>query len=92
MKVGLEAGLAVDGLARRWQRKGRWIGSGVWGSVCGIGGLRMLENQLWTAEAGDKSCGVVVAVVVSEFLRLCFADLERISPLKLSTALFLFQQ
>lgn len=37
--VGLEAGLAVDGLARRWQSKGRWIGSGVWGTVCGIGGL-----------------------------------------------------
>jgi hypothetical protein len=79
-----------------WREGGRVraVGSGVGSGVCvGLVGLRMLENQLWTAEDGDKS-GVVVVVerVVSEFLRLCFADLERISPLKLSTALFLFQQ
>jgi hypothetical protein len=83
-------------MGRREGGRGRAVGSGVAsGVVCvGLAGLRMLENHLWTAEAGDKSCGcgVVVAVVVSEFLRLCFADLERISPLKLSTALFLFQQ
>lgn len=80
-----------------WREGGRVraVGSGVGsGVLCGgLAGLRMLENHLWTAEAGDMSSGVVVAVaVVSEFLRLCFADLERISPLKLSTALFLFQQ
>jgi hypothetical protein len=79
-----------------WREGGRVraVGSGVGSGVCvGLVGLRMLENHLWTAEDGDKS-GVVVVVerVVSEFLRLCFADLERISPLKLSTALFLFQQ
>lgn len=50
--VGLEAGLAVDGLARRWQSKGRWIGSGVWGTVCGIGGLEdvgepFMNRQSW---------------------------------------------
>lgn len=66
-------------------------------------GLRMLENHFWTAEVGDESegVGVVGVVVVVAVLRLskevlrvsfAFADFERISPLKLSTALFLFQQ
>ena len=79
-------------------------GSGVEGSDGGVGllleDLRMLENHFWTAEAGDESEGVGVVVVVvvlrlsKEVLRVCFAfaDFERISPLKLSTALFLVQQ
>lgn len=79
-----------------WREGGRVraVGSGVGSGVCvGLVGLRMLENHLWTAEAGDKSSVVVVVErMVSEFLRLCFTDLERISPLKLSTALFPFQQ
>lgn len=79
-------------------------GSGEEGSDGGVGllleGLRMLENHFWTAEVGDESEGVGVVVVVAvlrlskEVLRVsfAFADFERISPLKLSTALFLFQQ
>lgn len=54
----------------------------------------MLENQLWPAEAVDKSVGESgesQVVKVSDLLRLCFVDFDRISPLKLSTALYLFQ-
>lgn len=52
-------------------------------------GLRMLENHLWTAEAGDESDGEVGTSVVSDVFRLCMADFDRISPLKVSTALYL---
>ncbi len=80
------------------------VGSGVGGSGVegsdgvGLEGLRMLENHFWTAEAGDDSEGVVVDGVVvvvlrePELLRVRFADLVRISPLKLSTARFLSQK
>lgn len=57
------------------------------GCVGGLeGGLRMLENHLWTANAGELSAGEEegefgVESRVSDLLRLCFADLVRISPL-----------
>lgn len=56
-----------------------------------VEGLRMLENQLWTAEAGDESEGEVGTWGVSDLVRLCLVDLVRISPLMLSTALDLLK-
>lgn len=51
----------------------------------------MLENHLWTAEAGDDGLeGEVGISMVSDLLRLCLADFDKISPLKPSTALDLF--
>ena len=50
----------------------------------------MLENQLWPAEAGYNSIGESgesQVAKVSDLVRLCLADFDRISPLKLSTAL-----
>jgi len=54
----------------------------------------MLENHLWTDSAGeDGSVGESGGVSrVSDRLRPCLTDLERISPLKLSTALCLLAE
>lgn len=52
-----------------------------------LGVLRMLENHLWTAEAGDSPA--VGSGGVSDLLRRCCSDFDRISPLKPSTALCL---
>lgn len=59
-------------------------------SYCGLEseGLRMSENHLWTAEAGDGS--EVAVSNSSESLRLCFADFNRISSLTPSMGLCLF--
>lgn len=61
-------------------------------SRIGGGGLRTWVNHLWTEEAGDAdgSEGEVSISMASDLLRLCFADFDKISPLKLSTALYLF--
>lgn len=58
-------------------------------SYCGLEseGLRMSENHLWTAEAGDGS--EVAVSNSSELLRLCFADFNRISSLTPSMGLCL---
>ncbi|KAE8037285.1 hypothetical protein FH972_009886 [Carpinus fangiana] len=50
--VGLDAGLAVDGLARWWQGNSRWIGSGVWSTVWGINELEdvrepFMDRRSW---------------------------------------------
>lgn len=54
----------------------------------------MLENHLWTDSVGeDGSVGESGGVSrVSDRFRPCLTDLERISPLKLSTALFLLEE
>lgn len=68
-------------------------GGGV--GVSGLGGLRILESHLWTAAAGDDSegeeSGASRVLKDSDLLRECPADFDMISPLKLSTALCLFQ-
>lgn len=58
-------------------------------------GLRMLENHLCTAEAGEISAGDAGDVGesgsgTSDLFRECLADLDRISPLKLSVVRYLF--
>lgn len=57
------------------------LGSGT-GALKLEGGLRMLENHPWNCDAGDGSAGV--STNDSDLLRLCFADLVSISPLKAS--------
>ena len=64
----------------------------------GLDGLIVSENQSWTADVGDNSVigesinailAALLFVKVSDLLRLCLADFDMISPLKLSIALCL---
>lgn len=49
----------------------------------------MFVNHFWTAEEEDESS--VAESRDSDLLRVCFADFDRISPLKPSTDLFLLE-
>lgn len=63
--------------------------------VSRLGGLRILENHLWTAAAGDSSegeeSGASRVLKDSDLLRECPVDFDMISPLKFSNALCLFR-
>lgn len=54
-------------------------------------GLRMLENHLCTAVAGDPSPSDEGCANVSDLLRVCFAVFDSISSLIPSAVLYLHQ-
>lgn len=104
--AGITCGRGEEGSA--WNRDLRdsdWRRERVGGCFCdcgcgdggvGVSGLRMLENHLWSAAAEDNSLeklsGGSLLVKDSDLLRVCLADFDMISPLKLSTALYLFEK
>lgn len=104
--IGIPCGRGEEGSF--WNRDLRltgWRGDTVWALGSGLGcwageglelGLRMWENHLWTADAGDDSAGDTGEVGpsnnnTSDLFPVCLlADLDRISPLKLSVARYLY--
>lgn len=81
------------GCGWRGGRDVKRVESGGEGVVCCVllllVGLRMLENQLWTAVAGDPSSSGEGWAKVSDLLRVCLAVLDSISSLIPTPVLYL---
>lgn len=93
--LGGERRTSGGGIGRReggrsvWNRDLRVVGGG--SEIGGLEGLRTLDIHFWTAEEGfiGSSTAAEETEKDSDLLRLWRTTLERISPLKLSTALCL---
>lgn len=90
---GMEMGDVGVGVGEGVGEEARGGGGGGGGER--VGGLRILENHFWTAEAGEMSTGgggwsEKDSELVRVWVWVCLADFDRISPPTPSPALCLY--